>query len=301
MAQMLPAPEPRDLLLPNGMSLRLWDYGGDGPPVLTVHGFLDTGRSWRGVAEACGADARLLCLDWRGHGQSDRVGIGGSYHQLDHLKDLIHVLTLLPDLSLTPAALAGHSMGAGIALVAAGTQPELFPKRFLILDNLGGFAMEADAYWDRVGDFLAITQKEKHAFRSFANRQEGLAKVMSNNPHMTEAGAGLWLDGAGKASADGSIELEFDAQLRGPNPFAFPENYWLELCRRVTAKTVIVAPEFGYFGQLPLMQARAKVMPDVQVHHLNKSGHHVHVDAPEIVAKHLLLLLTESKESLKVD
>ena len=31
------------------------------------------------------------------------------------------MLALLPDLGLTPAAVAGHSMGAGIALVAAGT------------------------------------------------------------------------------------------------------------------------------------------------------------------------------------
>jgi pimeloyl-ACP methyl ester carboxylesterase len=294
MAQMLPAPEPQNLLLPNGMSLRLWDYGGDGPPVLTVHGFLDTGRSWRAVAEACGTKARLLCLDWRGHGQSDRVGVGGSYHQFDHLKDLIQVLALLPDLGLAPALLAGHSMGAGIALVAAATQPDLFPKRFLILDNLGGFSMEAKAYWDRIGEFLEATRKEKYPFRSFANRQEGIQKVMANNLHMTEAGAGLWLDGAGKELADGTIELQFDGQLRGPNPFAFPENYWLELCSRVRAKTVIVAPEFGYFGQLPLMQARANVLTNVKVHHLDNLGHHIHVDAPEIVAKHLLTLLTDN-------
>ena len=78
----------------NGLKLRLWDHARSGPIVLFVHGYLDTGRSFDAVADDL-AEFRVLALDLRGHGQSERVGAGGSYHLLDHLKDLAVVLDTL--------------------------------------------------------------------------------------------------------------------------------------------------------------------------------------------------------------
>ena len=77
MPEMLPTPTPQNLHLAGGMCLRIWDFGGDGPVTLALHGFLDTGRSFAGVAQHWGPTQRILALDWRGHGESDRVGKGG--------------------------------------------------------------------------------------------------------------------------------------------------------------------------------------------------------------------------------
>ena len=98
-----------------GPGLRLWDHGGDAPVVLFLHGYLDTGRSYDDLCSALEGDARCVCLDWRGHGFSGRAGPGGSYHLLDHLKDLSRVFDLLADGGVDglgrPDALVAHSMG----------------------------------------------------------------------------------------------------------------------------------------------------------------------------------------------
>src|SRR4051812_12935645 len=108
----------------NGLKLRLWDHARAGPVVLFVHGYLDTGRSFDAVADAL-VHVRCLALDMRGHGQSDRVGPGGSYHLLDHLKDLAVVLDTLEKKGERVDALVAHSMGGNVAYLLAGAAPAL--------------------------------------------------------------------------------------------------------------------------------------------------------------------------------
>ncbi len=285
MPEMLPTPTPQNLHLAGGMCLRIWDFGGDGPVTLALHGFLDTGRSFAGVAQHWGPTQRILALDWRGHGESDRVGKGGSYHQLDHLKDLIQVLDLLADRGDAPRHILAHSMGAAIALLAAGTMPTLFPDRFTVLDNLGGFAMDAEDYWSRMAEVLQSTRKEKLPFRTFLSKEEALSRVQANNPHMTADGAKLWLNGAGVELEDGSIQLLFDNNLRGPNPYSFPESFWISLCKRVQAKTLVIAPEFGFFPKTSVMRQRFEALADGTLLELSGVGHHLHVDVPDQIPR----------------
>jgi pimeloyl-ACP methyl ester carboxylesterase len=77
-----------DDVMVQGLRLRLWDHAPahhDLPKVLCIHGALDTGRSFDAVAGAVGDRARVIAVDLRGHGGSDVVGPGGSYHLLDFL------------------------------------------------------------------------------------------------------------------------------------------------------------------------------------------------------------------------
>src|SRR3712207_504342 len=96
----------------NGMRIRYVEQG-SGPPVVLIHGFsgsLDTGWVETGVLPKLAADYRVIALDCRGHGQSDKPHDPKSYgRQMSE-----DVVRLLDHLNISRAHIVGHSMGAGI-------------------------------------------------------------------------------------------------------------------------------------------------------------------------------------------
>ncbi|WP_151084048.1 alpha/beta fold hydrolase [Nocardioides cynanchi] len=88
--------------------LRVVDAGGDGRPVVLIHGWPLSMASWSGqVPKLTDAGYRVVTYDRRGFGQSD-PGDGYDYDKL--AGDLDNVLT---DLDLTDVTLVGFSMGGG--------------------------------------------------------------------------------------------------------------------------------------------------------------------------------------------
>ncbi|MFI7534354.1 alpha/beta fold hydrolase [Streptosporangium sp. NPDC049376] len=81
-----------------------------GRPVLFLHGWPESWRTWRGVMEAAGTDARLLAVDLPGIGDSTGPAPGGSKLRL---AGMVHELVL--SLGLTDLTLVGHDAGGMIA------------------------------------------------------------------------------------------------------------------------------------------------------------------------------------------
>jgi pimeloyl-ACP methyl ester carboxylesterase len=101
---------------------------GDGPNVvLAAHGITGNHRSWQGVARALGPEVRLVAPDLRGRGRS--VDLPGPFGMRAHAADLVAVLD---HLGIERCVLAGHSMGAYVAAVAATTYPDRFPSVVLV-------------------------------------------------------------------------------------------------------------------------------------------------------------------------
>ncbi|MFG2914804.1 alpha/beta fold hydrolase [Kitasatospora sp. NPDC048298] len=97
------------------------DFGGDGPPVLALHGHFGRGRIFAPLAAALAGRYRVVALDQRGHGLSDN---GGEF-TLPHYAD--DAAAFLDTLGLAPAALLGHSMGGAVAFHLAHRRPDLVP------------------------------------------------------------------------------------------------------------------------------------------------------------------------------
>jgi pimeloyl-ACP methyl ester carboxylesterase len=272
----------RDLDI-QGLKLRLWDHGGEGPTVLLLHGFLDTGRSFDAVAAALADEARVLALDWRGHGASDRVGAGGSYHLLDHVKDLRLVLARLDDEGLRPRVVAAHSMGGNAALILAGASPDAL-DRLVLLDALGPPAEPPEDQPGRIGRVLDQLEG-KRPFQTFATAADAAARVRELNFGLTEVGAHRMVDPV-VVDVEGGVELPFDPRLRGPTPVRYPEEMWRALCARVTAKVHVLRAEHGYVPDGEPALGRAAAMGAL-VTTLPGSHHHLHVDHPEAIADFL--------------
>src|SRR5262245_62675297 len=71
----------------NGLRLHYLDWGNDAaPPMLLLHGFSGHAHTWDAFARAMRSRYRVLALDQRGHGDSDRAR-NGAYTVDDHVGD----------------------------------------------------------------------------------------------------------------------------------------------------------------------------------------------------------------------
>lgn len=101
-----------------GARLRYTDDG-SGPPVVLIHGFASSLESWELLRPVLAKTHRVISLDLKGFGGSDRPE--GDYSPAAEAK---HVLDLMDKLGVERAALVGHSWGSSVALSIALTAPE---------------------------------------------------------------------------------------------------------------------------------------------------------------------------------
>jgi pimeloyl-ACP methyl ester carboxylesterase len=288
--------DPRAIDVDIGPGLRLWDHGGDGPVVLLLHGYLDTGRSYDAIADALAGDARCVALDWRGHGFSGRAGGGGSYHLLDHLKDLSRVVDALASGAIdvgAPDAIVAHSMGGNVALLLAGSRPAVVP-RLLLLDALGPPAEPLEAQPKRLGRLLDGLAPRR-PFKVFATRDEARERVKATNPGLSDEAAARMVAHA-LIEVDGGVTFNFDPELRGPVPMRYPESYWMAICAQVTCPTVVIRAAFGYVPEGAPATDRVATMQQGRLETLADVGHHLHVEQPELMADKVRALLTRPAE-----
>lgn len=91
------------------VTLHVEDTGGEGRPVVLIHGWPLSAAAWsEQVPALTGAGYRVIAYDRRGFGRSDKPEDGYGYDTL--ADDLAHVLT---ELDLRDATLVGFSMGGG--------------------------------------------------------------------------------------------------------------------------------------------------------------------------------------------
>jgi pimeloyl-ACP methyl ester carboxylesterase len=95
----------------------------DGPPVLLLHGFPDTGpRLWRHqIAALADAGYRVIVPDQRGYGASDKPADMADYNLLILAGDALAVLDAL---GVERAHVVGHDWGAAISWALASFAPD---------------------------------------------------------------------------------------------------------------------------------------------------------------------------------
>jgi pimeloyl-ACP methyl ester carboxylesterase len=114
----------------------LYREAGEGPPILLVHGLIDSSWTWRKVAPVLAMRHRVIVPDLFGHGGS--AGPAGIDYSLGGHAGALR--DLLDDLGLDRVTVVGHSLGGGVALDFA----YLFPERVerMVLVSPGGLGRE---------------------------------------------------------------------------------------------------------------------------------------------------------------
>lgn len=108
----------KQVRLPNGVRLAYVELGNpNGAPLLLLHGYTDSSRSWSLVAPYLN-NYRLLIPDQRGHGAADAPSC--CYSISTYADD---ARLFLDALGVERAAVAGHSLGSMVAIAMAAEYP----------------------------------------------------------------------------------------------------------------------------------------------------------------------------------
>ena len=120
----------------DGVEIQLAEWTGEGKTILCVHGITANCRCWDVMAEALSPTHRVLAMDLRGRGLSDKPHTGYSIDH--HIQD---IRALLDDLGLDNVVLMGHSLGAFISLAFGATFPDRV-DRIILVDGGGKLSAE---------------------------------------------------------------------------------------------------------------------------------------------------------------
>ena len=105
--------------------------GGEGPPVVLLHGPFANATHWHRVIPGLAASNRVIAPDLPGHGASEPGG-----HPLDAERVIAWLADLVERACPSPPALVGHSLGGAIAARFAGEFPDRLAGLVLV-DSLG--------------------------------------------------------------------------------------------------------------------------------------------------------------------
>jgi pimeloyl-ACP methyl ester carboxylesterase len=126
----------------NGMQLHLVDYASDGPPLVLMPGLTGNAHFFDAmVADGLSSGFRVLALDLRGRGLSDKPETG--YTMANHAADMVG---LLDTLGLERVLLGGHSFGGLVACYVAAHFPERV-ERCVVLDSPSPVTVRRPRRW----------------------------------------------------------------------------------------------------------------------------------------------------------
>ena len=243
---------------------------GEGPPVTLLHGFTQSGRSWREVISKMPAGWKWIVPDLRGHGETQTRQ--GSPCSMDAcMEDL---LALWDNLGVERTHLAGYSMGGRLALHVAARRPD----RVLSLLTIGAHAgLEEDAREGRRrGDEGLAERIEKEGIEAFVAYWAAL-------PLFT----GLERRGPSYVAELRAERLQNHAtglacSLRGMGAGAM-EPVWNEL-GRVTFPCTFVAGQQDH-GYVASARRLAATVRNGKFEIVPRAGHAVHQERPDAFAR----------------
>ncbi len=122
-----------------GIQMAIWE--GEGENILCIHGLSANCRCWDRIVSPLVPDFRVLAMDLRGRGLSDKPATGYSVDQ--HVMD---VQGVLEDQGLETVTLMGHSLGAYVSLAFAAQYPKKV-KKMILVDGAGDLS---GARWDKI-------------------------------------------------------------------------------------------------------------------------------------------------------
>ncbi len=241
----------------NGIRIHVYRSGGDGPPLVLLHGATDNGLCWPRVADALASDYEIIALDARGHGKSDKPQTG--YSGDDHVRDVAGVIEAL---GLDKPIVAGHSMGAYTTSLLAATYPDL----------VSAVILEDPPFRLRDPDFSSVEQAEIRKQHILARKSMSLEEIerlgKEENPQWAQVEFQHWAE----AKLQVNENISSGLVTRGYN--------WHEITDliRCPALLLIADPGLGAITTAETAKDIAKVNPNIVVRQIADAGHNIRRD-----------------------
>ncbi|AUX78484.1 alpha/beta fold hydrolase [Sinorhizobium fredii] len=258
----------RRVELPGGRPIAFVDSSGSGPPLLLLHGYSDTGRSFAAL-EPFLAGYRLIIPDLPGHGES---ALGDGMRVSDFAASIDRFLAFL---GISKFAVIGHSMGAMTAI-------ELAARRR-----------------DDVTALVLLSASLRPDFGSMSPLSRGIRAL--RDP-IDPAGHFLrdWYSCSRPVEPDFLSKMKRDAAAMPAAVWhgileCFAETDLRRTAMRVTAPVLCIGGSADPLFGSPHREALAQAFPSVRSITLEGYGHNPHWEDPQSVSALMLSFLAEAR------
>lgn len=240
----------------------------DGLPVIALHGWLDNANSFARLAPKL-SGLRIVAVDFAGHGHSDHRPRGAGYALADYAFD---VLCVAEQLGWKQFALLGHSLGAIVSVIIAGS----FPERVTRLALIDGIVLRSGPDIDAAENMskaleaqLAHGHKRKSVHptldRAIEARMKGMVAVSREAAEL--------LAQRGLMPVPGGYSWRSDSRLTLPSALRLTDAQAMSFVRRVTCPTTLVVAEEGMLVSHPELLDRLPFTLERLA-----GGHHLHLN-----------------------
>jgi N-formylmaleamate deformylase len=233
------------------------------PPLLFLHGVVDSGRCWTRVADRFADRYDLVMIDARGHGRTE-----GPLPSLSYQLLAADAAAAIRGLELAPAYLYGHSMGAMTAAVVAARYPDLV--RGVVLEDPPWFdpAELAELQQTRSAEDGKLMWRKFLALRTLSPA-EAQQQAREMNPGWDEAEIGPWLES----------KLEFNPAVV-EYIAARPDADWQDVVSRITCPLLLITGDPTHH---PIITPRAaqlaqQLWQNGELAQIAGAGHSIHRD-----------------------
>jgi pimeloyl-ACP methyl ester carboxylesterase len=259
-----------------------WWGAGNEPPIVCLHGWVDTGATFQFLVDALGRERTIVAPDWRGFGRSQWQET--PYWFPDYLADLDTLLNMVSPSH--PVTLIGHSMGGNVACLYAGIRPE----RVSHLINLEGLGSQnvppelAPARYRQWLDELA----QMPSFSIFDSIERFSDVLRRKNRRLTAERADFIAHCWSRTLPDGRYTVNADPAHKWLNPVGYrradAEACWREVTARVLCVFGEDSAELASFKAGAVLDYYRAQFPTAQLEMLSDAGHMMHHEQPEKVA-----------------
>ncbi len=242
----------------DGARLRYLDYGGEGAAALLLHGLCGEATEWAATAAWLRRSCRVLAVDQRGHGASERTP--GRYGRDAYVAD---ATAAIEQLQLAPVVLVGQSMGGLNAYLVAARRSELV-RALVVVEaqaSTNPEGMRGLRDWLRRFPVPFRTAAAARAFLQDAGFPgESWREVLDERPD------GWWP----RFDVEGAIESSEDMG---------EHDYWAEW-RQIQVPTLVVGGADSEMSQTEL-GSMAACLPAGRYSLVEGAGHNLHLDRPD--------------------
>ena len=254
-------------------------------PVVLLHGWMDTGETWQFLVDSLPDDWSCVAPDWRGFGGTEWPAEG--YWFADYFADLEALLEQV--CPTEPARLIAHSMGGNVASMYAGIRP----KRVRWVVNVEGVGLKRsspEGAPDRYAEWLDELRAPVQA-RRYGSIESVINFVVSRNPAMTRERATFIARAWTRPDGDG-VTMGFDPRHRRVGAMLFRREEAESCWRRVEAPVLLflgdrseILPRIHPDGSDDYFHSLYR---DLRIVHVPEVGHMMHLEAPELLARHIV-------------
>lgn len=228
---------------------------GHGRPILLVHGWGSSSRTFSCLQPALAAVARVIAVDLRGFGKTGPVnGTHGVREMADDLAALAE--------QTGPVVAIGHSMGGSVVSHLALARPDLVDGLVVIDPAYGADAQECEGLEQRRADLVAAGAKA--ASRDFSLAFSAAAPDALRADVLEEL----------EASDDRALLESFDGMYMSPDSLGPLPQARLWLARRR-------GPVLALYSTEKAAQTEAVISPSSTIAVAPGPGHFVHLEHPQ--------------------